>query len=232
MLKMERYWPGYQEDYQVTDSTVYKNGSWANMQNGSHVRIAGNSCLAAFVEFTTKSGDKAAGAAAKHRTTGISLFNATGDTQNAVSYRDRDSPSKRRAIGTERWPITIRSSSSIRKMPAPTSIMPPNSVYNLPTLAETPDWVCLLWLRHSSLYRQVFTCCDIRVLLSDKAKKLSQRLSLKSLHVRTYPKVVRRHTDRFCLRKTLRNVNHLAWNPIGNLCSGLEVYRLMSKGGA
>jgi hypothetical protein len=24
MLKMEQYWPSYQEEYQVTDSTVYK----------------------------------------------------------------------------------------------------------------------------------------------------------------------------------------------------------------
>lgn len=89
MLKMERYWPSYQEDYQVTDSTVYKNGSWANMQNGSHVRIAGNSYVATFVEFTTQIGDKAAGAAAEHRATGISLLNSTADTQNAVTYFDR-----------------------------------------------------------------------------------------------------------------------------------------------
>jgi hypothetical protein len=34
MLKMERSWPSYLEDYQVTDGTVYKNGSWANLQKG------------------------------------------------------------------------------------------------------------------------------------------------------------------------------------------------------
>ena len=52
MLKMERYWPSYQEDYQVTDSTLYKNGSWADIQKGVHVRIAGRSYEATFVEFT------------------------------------------------------------------------------------------------------------------------------------------------------------------------------------
>jgi tetratricopeptide (TPR) repeat protein len=89
MLKMERYWPSYQEDYQVTDSTVYKNGSWANMQKGSHVRIAGHSYVATFVEFTTQIADKAAGAADEHRATGNSLFNSTAERQNAVSYFDR-----------------------------------------------------------------------------------------------------------------------------------------------
>ena len=52
MLKMERYWPSYEEDYQVSDSTVYKNGSWDKMQKGVHVRIAGQSYLATLVEFT------------------------------------------------------------------------------------------------------------------------------------------------------------------------------------
>jgi tetratricopeptide (TPR) repeat protein len=89
MLKMERYWPSYQEDYQVTDSTVYKNGSWANMQNGSHVRIAGHSYVATFVEFTTQIADMAAGAADQHRATGNSLFNSTTETENAVTYFDR-----------------------------------------------------------------------------------------------------------------------------------------------
>lgn len=89
MLKMERYWPSYQEDYQVIDSTVYKNGSWANMQNGSHVRIAGHSYVATFVEFTTQIADKAAGAGDEHRPTGNSLFNSTADTQNAIAYFGR-----------------------------------------------------------------------------------------------------------------------------------------------
>jgi tetratricopeptide (TPR) repeat protein len=89
MLKMERYWPSYQEDYQVTDSTVYKHGSWANMQKGSHVRIAGHSYVAAFVEFTTQIADKTAGAADEHRATGNSLFNSTADTQNAIPYFGR-----------------------------------------------------------------------------------------------------------------------------------------------
>jgi hypothetical protein len=52
MLKMERYWPSYEEQYQVTDGTVYKNGSWAKMQKGVHLRIAGHSYVATFVEFT------------------------------------------------------------------------------------------------------------------------------------------------------------------------------------
>ena len=86
MLKMERYWPSYQEDYQVTDSTVYKNGSWANMQKGSHVRIEGHSYVATFVEFTTRIADRAAG---EHRATGNSPLNSTAETQNAVSYFDR-----------------------------------------------------------------------------------------------------------------------------------------------
>jgi tetratricopeptide (TPR) repeat protein len=89
MLKMERYWPSYQEDYQVTDSTVYKNGSWANMQKGSHVRIAGHSYVATFVEFTTRIAGKATGAADEHRATGNRLFNSTAEAQNAISYFDR-----------------------------------------------------------------------------------------------------------------------------------------------
>jgi hypothetical protein len=52
MLKMERYWPSYEEEYQVTVGTVYKNGSWAKMQKGIHLRIAGHSYVATFVEFT------------------------------------------------------------------------------------------------------------------------------------------------------------------------------------
>src|SRR5580704_11736248 len=67
MLKMERYWPSYQEDYQVTDSTVYENGSWASMQKGSYVRIAGHSYVATFVEFTTQTANKPAGAADEYR---------------------------------------------------------------------------------------------------------------------------------------------------------------------
>jgi hypothetical protein len=52
MLKMERYWPSYQEEYQVTDGTVYKNGSWAKIEKGIHLRIAGHSYVATLVEFT------------------------------------------------------------------------------------------------------------------------------------------------------------------------------------
>jgi hypothetical protein len=52
LLKMERYWPSYEEEYQVTAGTVYRNGSWDKMQKGVHVRIAGQSYVATFVEFT------------------------------------------------------------------------------------------------------------------------------------------------------------------------------------
>jgi tetratricopeptide (TPR) repeat protein len=89
MLKMERYWPSYQEDYQVTDGTVYKNGSWANMQKGSHVLIAGHSYVATLVEFITQIAGKGEGPADGHRPTGSSLFNPTADTQTAVTYFDR-----------------------------------------------------------------------------------------------------------------------------------------------
>jgi tetratricopeptide (TPR) repeat protein len=88
MLKMERYWPGYQEDYQVPDGTVYKNGSWASMQNGSQVRIAGNSYVATIVEFTTQIADKATGAAGEHRVTGNSFLNSTAESEKAVIYFD------------------------------------------------------------------------------------------------------------------------------------------------
>jgi hypothetical protein len=50
-LNMERYWPSYREEYQVTDATVYKNGSLAKMQNGARVRISGRSYTASVVEF-------------------------------------------------------------------------------------------------------------------------------------------------------------------------------------
>jgi tetratricopeptide (TPR) repeat protein len=64
-------------------------GSWANMQKGSHLRIAGHSYVAALVEFTTQITDKEENAAVEHRTTGNSLFNSTVDTQNAATYNDR-----------------------------------------------------------------------------------------------------------------------------------------------
>ena len=50
-LKMERYWPSYREDYTITDSTVYKNGSLAKLQNGARVRISGRSYTASVVQF-------------------------------------------------------------------------------------------------------------------------------------------------------------------------------------
>jgi hypothetical protein len=53
MLKMERYWPSYQEDYQVTDATIYKNGSWANVQKGTRINIAGRGYVATLVQILT-----------------------------------------------------------------------------------------------------------------------------------------------------------------------------------
>jgi hypothetical protein len=50
-LKMERYWPSYREEYVLTDSTVYKNGSLAKLQNGARVRITGRSYTASVVQF-------------------------------------------------------------------------------------------------------------------------------------------------------------------------------------
>jgi hypothetical protein len=50
-LKMERYWPSYREEYVLTDSTVYKNGSLAKLQNGVRVRITGRSYTASVVQF-------------------------------------------------------------------------------------------------------------------------------------------------------------------------------------
>jgi hypothetical protein len=50
-LKMERYWPSYQEDYKLSDSTVYRNGSLAKLQNGARIRISGPFYTASVVEF-------------------------------------------------------------------------------------------------------------------------------------------------------------------------------------
>jgi tetratricopeptide (TPR) repeat protein len=52
LLKMEHYYPSYEETYRVTEGTVYKNGSWTNIKNGTYVRITGHSDVADTVEFT------------------------------------------------------------------------------------------------------------------------------------------------------------------------------------
>jgi hypothetical protein len=50
-LPMEHFYPSYQQEYQVTDVTMYKNGSWTKLQNGARVRISGRSFVASEVEF-------------------------------------------------------------------------------------------------------------------------------------------------------------------------------------
>jgi hypothetical protein len=49
--KMEYYYFNYQQTYRVTDGTVYKYGSWANMTKGVLVRITGHSDVAETVVF-------------------------------------------------------------------------------------------------------------------------------------------------------------------------------------
>jgi len=56
LLPMEHYYPSYENTYRVTEGTVYKNGSWANMKNGTYVRITGHSDVADTVEFTASTG--------------------------------------------------------------------------------------------------------------------------------------------------------------------------------
>jgi hypothetical protein len=90
------------------------------MKNGIRVHITGHSDVADTVEFMIQSADKA-GAADDHRPTGNSLFHPTADTQKVLPILTWDLPSKRRAIWTEQCPITIRPSSSIRKIPALTT---------------------------------------------------------------------------------------------------------------
>jgi hypothetical protein len=42
LLKMEHYYPSYEDTYRVTEGTVYKNGSWADMKTGIRVSITGH----------------------------------------------------------------------------------------------------------------------------------------------------------------------------------------------
>jgi tetratricopeptide (TPR) repeat protein len=71
LTKMEHYYFSYEQTYRVTDSTVYKNGSWANMTNGIAVRITGHSDVADMVEFTNAG------------------FNPEANLQNAGTYNAR-----------------------------------------------------------------------------------------------------------------------------------------------
>jgi len=71
LTKMEYYYFSNEQTYRVTDSTVYKNGSWANMTNGIVVRITGHSNVADTVEFTNAGLDSEA------------------NEQNARTYHDR-----------------------------------------------------------------------------------------------------------------------------------------------
>ena len=68
---MGYYYFSNEQTYRVTDSTVYKNGSWANMTNGIVVRITGHSNVADTVEFTNAGLDSEA------------------HEQNARTYHDR-----------------------------------------------------------------------------------------------------------------------------------------------
>jgi hypothetical protein len=52
LTKMEHYYFSYEQIYRVTDGTVYKNGSWADLRKGIHVRVTGHSDVADTVEFT------------------------------------------------------------------------------------------------------------------------------------------------------------------------------------
>jgi len=52
LLPMEHFYPSYEDTYRVTEGTVYKNGSWTNIKNGTYVRITGHSDVADTVEFT------------------------------------------------------------------------------------------------------------------------------------------------------------------------------------
>jgi hypothetical protein len=48
-LQMEHYYPSYQQQYEVTDATVFTNGSWDNVQKGTHVQISGRSFIASSI---------------------------------------------------------------------------------------------------------------------------------------------------------------------------------------
>lgn len=56
LLNMEHYYPSYEDTYRVTEGTVYKNGSWADMKTGIRVSITGHSDVADTVEFIASTG--------------------------------------------------------------------------------------------------------------------------------------------------------------------------------
>jgi len=69
--KMEYYHPKFEETYRVTDTTVYKGGSWANVTKGVVVRVTGHSDVADTVEFTNAG------------------FNPEANAENAGTYNAR-----------------------------------------------------------------------------------------------------------------------------------------------
>jgi hypothetical protein len=103
-LEMEYPHFSYEEPTGLRTARSTKIVILVDMKYGIRVRIMGHSDVADTVEFTMRIAEKAA-TAGGHR--------AAGNTQNAATYFDRGSPSKRRAIWTEQWQTTIRLSSSI-----------------------------------------------------------------------------------------------------------------------
>ena len=69
--KMEYYHPKFEETYRVTDTTVYKGGSWANVTKGVVVRVTGHSDVADTVEFANAG------------------FNPEANAENAGTYNAR-----------------------------------------------------------------------------------------------------------------------------------------------
>jgi tetratricopeptide (TPR) repeat protein len=71
---MEHYYPSYEDTYRVTEGTVYKNGSWADMKTGIRVSITGHSDVADTVEFFASTG---------------SHQNATAINQRGIAKQDK-----------------------------------------------------------------------------------------------------------------------------------------------
>ena len=80
LLPMEHYYPSYENTYRVTEGTVYKNGSWANVTKGAMVRVTGHSDVADTVEFTK---------AVIWEQPGSGAVAARANVQNASTYIDR-----------------------------------------------------------------------------------------------------------------------------------------------
>jgi hypothetical protein len=133
LLKMEHYYPSYEDTYRVTEGTVYKNGSWADMKTGIRVSITGHSDVADTVEiFAAPTGSDQNATAINQR--GIAKQNK-GDWDGAMAdYNEAIKPirsitpptitgvtsSARKATLTELWLILTKPSGSIRKTHSPT----------------------------------------------------------------------------------------------------------------